>query len=41
MALNVCLLDIRKRRRPPARVVIFVNDHCAHALVEIMLMNDA
>ena len=34
MTLNVFLPDVGKRDRPPARLVILVDDHCAHAFVK-------
>src|SRR6185503_11768789 len=41
MTLNIFLPNIGKRGRPPARLVVLVDDHCAHAFVEIMPMDDA
>ena len=41
MALDLGVADLGQRRRPPARLVVLVDDHRAHAFVEIVAMNDA
>src|SRR5581483_3307971 len=41
MALDLGLADAGERRRPPARLVVLVDDHGTHALVEIVAFDDA
>src|SRR5262245_40029665 len=40
MTLDLGLADIGQRRRPPTRVIVLVDDHSPHALIEIMSMDD-
>ena len=41
MALDLGVAHVGKRGRPPARLVILIDDHGAHALVEVMVMDEA
>ena len=41
MALDLGIRHLGERGRLPARRVVLVDDHRAHAFIEIMAMNDA
>src|SRR5262245_1682351 len=41
VALDVRLADVGQRGRPPAWLVVLVDDHGAYAFIEIMSVNDA
>src|ERR1041385_1502085 len=41
MTLDVGGADLGKRRRPPARRVVLIDDHGAHAFIKIVAFDDA